>query len=100
MSSASHYWSLWNVPADVHSLSPGNTESLGNAGADKDSRGVGYTPPCSPGGATYPYTITLYALNAAPDAHGTEDDPAVDWFTVMKAIEGKVIASSALTFLN
>ena len=96
----SHYWSLWNVPADVHSLSLGNTKSTGNVGADKDHRGVGYTPPCSHGGATHSYTMTLYALNTAPDTLGTEDDPAVDWSTVMRAIEGKVIASSALTFRN
>ena len=96
----SQYWLLWNIPADVRSLSAGNRESLGNEGADKDRRGVGYTPPCSPGGATHSYTITLYALNAAPQALGSTDDPGVDWADVMTAIEGKVIASSALSFLN
>lgn len=96
----SQYWLLWNIPADVHSLSPGNPESLGNEGADKDRRRVGYTPPCSPGGTTHSYTITLYALNAPPQELGSTDDPAVDWADVMDAIEGKVIASSALSFLN
>lgn len=96
----SHYWSLWNIPADVHSLSLGNPESTGNEGADKDNRGVGFTPPCSPGKATHSYTISLFALNAAPDALGTEDAPEADWSAVMDAIEGKVIATSTLTFLN
>lgn len=96
----SQYWLLWNIPSDVHSLSLGNPESIGDVGADKDRRGVGYTPPCSPGAATHSYTITLYALDAAPDQLPTKDDPAVNWATVMSAIDGKVIASSALSFVN
>ncbi|ASJ73329.1 hypothetical protein IMCC3135_16235 [Granulosicoccus antarcticus IMCC3135] len=96
----SHYWSLWNIPADVHSLPSGNPESTGDEGADKDNRGVGFTPPCSPGTATHSYTITLYALNAAPVALGSKDSPDADWSAVMNAIEGKVLATSTLSFLN
>lgn len=96
----SQYWLLWNIPADVHALPPGNPDSIGDEGADKDERGVGYTPPCSPGTATHAYTITLHALDATPDALGDKDDSAADWSTVMDAIEGHVIASSALTFVN
>ncbi len=96
----SQYWLLWNIPVETNALPPGNPESLGDEGADKDERGVGYTPPCSPGNATHSYTITLYALDAAPDTLGNKDDPTVDWSTLMNAIEDKVIASSALSFLN
>ncbi len=96
----SHYWLLWNIPADVLSLSLGNKESYGDEGANKDRRGVGYTPPCAPDHTKHAYTITVYALSAAPDALGTGDNPGVDWSAVMAAIEGKVIASSELTFFN
>lgn len=96
----SHYWSLWGIPADVHSLPTGNPNSIGNEGADKDNRGVGFTPPCSPGAVTHSYTISLHALSSDPIALGTMDNPDADWSVVMDAIEGKVLATSTLTFLN
>ena len=39
----SHYWLVWNIPADTRSFSRGNPESIGNEGGDKDKRYVGYT---------------------------------------------------------
>ncbi len=96
----SQYWLLWNIPPETLALSRGNIESIGIEGSDKDGRHTGYTPPCSPGGARHAYTITLYALNAAPAALGTKDDLNVDWTALTKAIAGKVIASSQLTFWN
>ena len=47
---------------------------------------------------SHSYTIALYALDTETIALGTEDDIDVDWAALMGAIEGKVLASSSLTF--
>jgi Raf kinase inhibitor-like YbhB/YbcL family protein len=96
----SHYWLVWNIPADTHSFSRGNVESIGNEGGDKDKRYVGYTPPCSPGNVTHSYTITVYALDSDTIALGNQDDIEVDWLALTGAIEGHVLDSSSLTFNN
>ncbi len=96
----SHYWLLWNIPADTTEIPRGNPASLGDEGADKDMQRIGYTPPCSPGEEQHEYTITLYALNAPVDALPTQDDPTVDWTAMVKAIDGKAIAESSISFLN
>jgi len=96
----SHYWLLWSIPADTRGLPPGNPASIGHEGADKDQRRVGYTPPCSPGGALHEYTITLYALGAPLEALPENDDRGVIWATLNNAMDGKIIETSELTFLN
>ena len=96
----SHYWLVWNIPADTASLPRGNPESIGNEGGDKDKRYVGYTPPCSPGGAAHKYTITVYALDTESISLGNEDDINVDWAALSGSIKDHVLASSALDFMN
>lgn len=96
----SHYWLVWNIPADTASLPRGNPESIGNEGGDKDKRYVGYTPPCSPGGAAHKYTITVYALDNESISLGNEDDINVDWAALSGSIKDHVLASSALDFMN
>jgi Raf kinase inhibitor-like YbhB/YbcL family protein len=96
----SQYWLLWDIPAQTRSLPRGNPASIGREGANKDVRGTGYTPPCSPPGAQHRYTITLYALNASLDGLPDHDDIGVDWSVMTKALEGKVIASTSLSFVN
>lgn len=96
----SHYWLLWNIPEDTTAIPRGNPTSIGDEGADKDERRTGYTPPCSPLGARHEYTITLYALNAAPDALPAKDSPQVDWTEMTQAIEPLIISSSSITFWN
>ena len=96
----SHYWLVWNIPAETTSISRGNAESIGTEGGEKDGRYIGYTPPCSPGNAAHSYTITLFALDSEDIALGDEDDIDVDWAALTAAIEGKVIDSSSLTFIN
>ena len=96
----SHYWLLWNIPASVAELPRGNPESFGNEGGDKDKRYIGYTPPCSPGNVSHEYTITVYALDSETIALGDQDDINVDWTMLTEAIEGRILESSSLTFLN
>ena len=89
-----------NVPADTTELPRGNPASVGDEGADKDESRTGYTPPCSPPGSQHEYIITLYALSDTLDALPTHDDLQVDWSTMTRAMDGKVIASSSIAFLN
>ncbi|WP_299785052.1 YbhB/YbcL family Raf kinase inhibitor-like protein [uncultured Tateyamaria sp.] len=96
----SHYWLLWNIPADVTVIERGNPTSIGDEGADKDRTHTGYTPPCSPGDRQHEYTITIYALNAPMDDLPGYDDRQVDWQMLTGAMEGKVISSAQLSFLN
>lgn len=113
----SQYWLLWNIPADTLALPRGNPASIGTEGQDKDNRHTGYTPPCSPvgflesvrryfgSGSTSPgsqhkYTITLYALNTSLDELPAKDSQDVDWAILTKAIESKIVASTAISFMN
>lgn len=96
----SQYWLLWNIPAETRTLPRGNPASIGDEGADKDGRRTGYTPPCSPPGATHEYTITLYALKRPLDTLPMRDDANVDWSRMTKAMEGKIIEASSIMFKN
>lgn len=96
----SQYWLLWNIPPETRALPRGNPASIGDEGADKDERRTGYTPPCSPPGNLHKYTITLYALSAPLDKLPAQDDPNVDWSELTKAMDGKGLASSHISFLN
>lgn len=96
----SQYWLLWNIPADTVELPRGNPASIGDEGADKDERRTGYTPPCSPPGSQHKYVITLYALDSTLDNLPAHDDLQVDWSRMTEAMEGKVIASTSISFLN
>ncbi|WP_458791398.1 YbhB/YbcL family Raf kinase inhibitor-like protein [Yoonia sp. MH D7] len=97
----SHYWLVWNIPADADGVARGNPTSLGVEGSDKDLRATGYTPPCSPAGAgTHEYTIWVYALDA-PLVHLPEqDDIGIGWTDVMAALKGHILAGDAISFLN
>lgn len=96
----SHYWLVWNIPANTATFPRGNPESIGNEGGDKDKRYVGYTPPCSPGNVSHKYTITVYALDTDSISLGKEDDINVDWVGLMGSIKEHVIEESALDFMN
>ncbi len=61
------HWVLYNVPADVHSLSEGvSTDATlpdGSMNGVNSARKSGYTGPCPPSG-THHYHFELYALDA------------------------------------
>lgn len=96
----SQYWLVWNIPHTTTGLPRGNPASIGDEGSDKDGRHTGYTPPCSPAGAQHEYTITVYALSSPPGALPDNDDLSVGWMVMMAALDGRIIASSSLSFLN
>ncbi|MDA8870080.1 YbhB/YbcL family Raf kinase inhibitor-like protein [Rhizobiaceae bacterium] len=104
----SHYWLLWNIPLDTTSIPEGNPASLGDEGSDKDNRRTGYTPPCSPSpwwsffstAPKHTYVIEVFALNEPLTELPAQDDQGVDWTTMTKAMDGKIIASSKLSFMD
>jgi Raf kinase inhibitor-like YbhB/YbcL family protein len=97
----SHYWLVWNIPADAQGLAEDNPDSLGVEGSDKDIRSTGYTPPCSPaGGAPHEYTIWVYALDGALADLPAQDSIKIDWSDLMAALDGHVLNAATLTFTN
>jgi phosphatidylethanolamine-binding protein (PEBP) family uncharacterized protein len=96
----SQYWLLWNISADSTDIPVAIPRHLGVEGADKDGRRTGYTPPCSPPGARHEYTITLYALNSPLIDLPSSNDRQVDWLAITVAMDGMIMASSAISFLN
>lgn len=98
--SPSQYWLLWDIPVETTGLDRGNPLSIGTEGSDKDGRRTGYTPPCSPAGQQHEYTITIHALNEKLNELPTHDEVSIDWHTMTNAMNGKVIGSSSIIFLN
>ncbi len=97
----SHYWLVWNIPADSDGVETGNPDSLGVEGSDKDIRNTGYTPPCSPaGGGTHEYTIWVYALDGPLTDLPAEDSIEISWPDVMGALDGHVLNAASITFTN
>ncbi len=88
------HWVLYNVPADVHSLSEGvSTDATlpdGSMNGVNSARKSGYTGPCPPSG-THHYHFKLYALDAPlslkPGA--TKDQLAT-------AMQGHILAQSEM----
>jgi phosphatidylethanolamine-binding protein (PEBP) family uncharacterized protein len=75
----------------------GNPNSLGIEGADKDIRGTGYTPPCSPaGGGSHEYSIWVYALDGPLANLPTEDSITTSWSDVMDALGGHVLNAASI----
>jgi phosphatidylethanolamine-binding protein (PEBP) family uncharacterized protein len=57
-------WVLFHVPGSVTTLAEGT--SVGTTGVSTDGPDLRYYPPCSSGPGEKTYTVTLYALSAAP----------------------------------
>lgn len=94
----SHYWVVWNIPASVTTLEAGNTASVGSEGSNKDGVEIGYTPPCSPGDAVHEYTIRVYALSAAPQDLGLDDNISVGWAEFVAAVEPLSLGMAEISF--
>ncbi|MFA6543468.1 MAG: YHYH protein [Limisphaerales bacterium] len=57
------YWTLYNIPADVRSLSK-NAQGVGTLGNNSVNGRAGYAPPHSKGPGAKTYILTAYALSA------------------------------------
>ncbi len=99
-SDANSYLLLWGVDPSITEIPYGEADS-GNwyMGSNKDGTAISYTSPCSPSSGVHEYTITVYALSETPSSLPTESSVAVDYDTLISAIESVTILDTAtLTF--
>ncbi|MFM2031806.1 MAG: hypothetical protein RLZZ297_571 [Chloroflexota bacterium] len=86
------YWTLYNIPATVTSLSAGQT-SVGTFGSNSVNPTLAYAPPCSKGPGLKQYTITIYALSQAPAVSG---GASVTRDTLIAAMADRTLATATL----
>lgn len=88
------YWVVFDIPATTQTIAAGDI-SFGTFGTNSVNGQQVYAPPCSQGPGEKLYTITVYALSAAPNL----GDPAsVDRDTLLAAIAGITLAEASLDF--
>lgn len=85
------YFLAFNIPPNTVNFPAGAT-GIGVLGQNFQGKKLGYTPPCSQGKGIKEYTITAFALSDSL----TLDAINANQSAFFKAIEGKVIAKSAL----
>lgn len=88
------YWVLYNIPAEVHSLAK-NARDVGTLGINTVNGRQEYAPPHSKGPGPKKYTLTVYALSAAPTL--AVPAGAVSMEILLSAIKDTTLASAALT---
>ncbi len=87
------YWTLYNIPADVHSL-PKNVRGVGTLGNNSVNRQLGYAPPHSKGPGAKTYFITVYALSAPVEV--SLPPSQVNRNVFLNAIKGTILDSAQL----
>lgn len=87
------YWVLYDIPADVTSLSK-NSVGIGTLGTNSVNGETAYTPPCSKGPGEKVYIYTVYALSALPQFAVPASQ--VDRDTLLAAIRNVMLASAEL----
>jgi len=87
------YWVLYNIPADVTSLSK-NSSNIGNLGTNSVNGQLEYAPPCSKGPGDKEYFYTLYALSSQPQLDVSSEK--VDRAALLRAMESITLASTEL----
>lgn len=85
------YLILYDIPASTQSIPAGAT-NIGTLGQNFQGKKLGYTPPCSQGSGMKEYTITAFALAEKLNLDPLQATEA----SLLKAMEGKVIAKSVL----
>lgn len=84
------HWVLFNIPASTTQLTEGNNIPQGATGAKNSWNDNNYGGPCPPSG-THRYFFKLYALDIF-----LKLDANADKETVLKAMQGHVLASAEL----
>jgi phosphatidylethanolamine-binding protein (PEBP) family uncharacterized protein len=87
------YWVLYNIPADVTSLSK-NSSNIGNLGTNSVNGRLEYAPPCSKGPGDKEYFYTLYALSSQPQLDVSSEK--VDRAALLRAMESITLARAEL----
>ncbi len=89
------HWLMWDIPARIQSINA-NSVPVGAIQGLNGAPKSGYTGPCPPAGTgTHRYIFELYALDKSP----TNLDNQTTREQLQKAIDGHVIAKTALTGL-
>jgi Raf kinase inhibitor-like YbhB/YbcL family protein len=83
------HWLAWNLPPAAGGIGEGEAAP---AEGRNDFGAPGYRGPCPPPGKPHRYVFTLYALDAEPELGSSDRRLSFD-----KAIEGRVLATAALT---
>ncbi len=87
------YWVLYDIPADVSSLSK-NSQGIGSLGTNSVNDRNEYAPPCSKGPGAKLYTYTVYALSAEPQL--SVPPSQVTRAVLLEAMQGITLASAEL----
>ena len=86
------YWVVYNIPPTTLSVDAGAV-NFGTFGTNSVNDEPAYAPPCSRGPGEKLYTITVYALSAAPNL---PDPRVVDRDTLLAAIANITLAQASL----
>ena len=87
------YWVLYNLPADVTSLTK-NSQGVGTLGNNSVNGKTEYAPPCSKGPGPKVYTYTVYALSSQPQFSVPASE--VSRQVLLDAIQDITLASAEL----
>ena len=87
------YWTLYNIPADVHSL-PKSVRGIGTLGNNSINGRTEYAPPHSQGPGAKTYIFTVYALSSA--LRISVPPAGVSREVLLSAMEGKILASAEM----
>ena len=90
------YWVLYNIPADVSSLDK-NVKGIGTLGNNSVNRDPGYAPPHSKGPGPKKYTLTIYALSAAPQITVPAEQVSRD--VLLAAMKDSILATAELNVI-
>ena len=86
------YWVVYNIPATTTKVAAGGA-APGTLGTNSVNGQAAYAPPCSKGPGVKVYTLTVYALSAAPSfTAGTK----VTRDVLLAAINNITLASSSI----
>jgi len=86
------YWVVYNIPVTTTKVAAG-ASSPGTLGTNSVNSQAAYAPPCSKGPGVKTYTLTVYALSAAPSfTSGTK----VTRDVLLSAISNITLASSSI----
>lgn len=86
------HWVLLDIPPATRSVEPGATPA-GSVRAHNSAGGVGYTPPCPPGGRHH-YRFTVYALKSRTGlADGAPLDRALEAIRSAAVERGRLVGT-------
>jgi phosphatidylethanolamine-binding protein (PEBP) family uncharacterized protein len=87
------YWILYDIPANVMQL-PKNVQGIGKLGNNSINGKTVYAPPHSKGPGAKTYTLTVYALSAAPALAVPPAQVSRD--VLLAAMKDRILASAEL----